>query len=44
MTIRKRLTLWYAAILIVSLLVMGFGTYEEISEQLRHSHRQLSLF
>lgn len=39
MTIRTRLTIWYAAILIVSLLVMGFGTYEEISEQLRHSHR-----
>jgi hypothetical protein len=38
MTIRRRLTLWYAGILIVSLLVIGFGTYQEISEQLRHSH------
>jgi signal transduction histidine kinase len=38
MTIRRRLTLWYAGILIVSLLVIGVGTYQEISEQLRHSH------
>ena len=30
MTIRTRLTLWYAGILMVSLLVIGFGTYEEI--------------
>ena len=36
MTIRTRLTLWYAGILILSLLVMGVGTYQEISEQLRH--------
>jgi signal transduction histidine kinase len=40
MTIRKRLTLWYAGILIGSLLVIGIGTYQEISEQLRHSHRR----
>jgi signal transduction histidine kinase len=40
MTIRKRLTLWYAGILIVSLLVMGVGTYQEISEQLRRSNRR----
>ena len=40
MTIRTRLTLWYAGILIASLLVIGFGTYLEISEQLRHSHRR----
>jgi signal transduction histidine kinase len=39
MTIRKRLTLWYAGVLIVSLLVIGVGTYQEISEQLRHDHR-----
>jgi signal transduction histidine kinase len=39
MTIRKRLTLWYAGILIVSLLVIGVGTYQEISEQLRNDHR-----
>jgi heavy metal sensor kinase len=38
MTIRTRLTFWYAGILIVSLLVIGFGTYEEISEQLRREH------
>jgi len=40
MTIRRRLTLWYAGILIASLLVIGLGTYQEISEQLRHSHRR----
>lgn len=38
MKIRTRLTLWYAAILIVSLAVIGAGTYQEISEQLRHDH------
>jgi signal transduction histidine kinase len=37
--IRTRLTWWYAGILIVSLLVMGLGTFREISEQLRHEHR-----
>ncbi len=40
MKIRTRLTLWYAAILIVSLVIMGAGTYQEISEQLRHEHRK----
>jgi signal transduction histidine kinase len=40
MTIRTRLTLWYAVVLTVSLLVIGFGTYTEISEQMRHSHRR----
>jgi signal transduction histidine kinase len=43
MTIRTRLTLWYAGILIASLLVIGFGTYREISEQVRkgqHRHSQ----
>lgn len=39
MTIRTRLTFWYAGILIVSLLVIGLGTYREIDEQLRHAHR-----
>jgi signal transduction histidine kinase len=39
MTIRRRLTLWYAGILILSLLVIGVGTYQEISEQLRLDHR-----
>jgi len=38
MKIRTRLTLWYAAILSVSLVVMGAGTYREISEQLHHDH------
>ena len=40
MTIRTRLTFWYAGILILSLLVIGFGTYREIDEQLRHEHRR----
>ena len=31
MKIRTRLTWWYAGILMVSLLVMGLGTYREIS-------------
>jgi signal transduction histidine kinase len=38
MKIRTRVTLWYAAILIVSLAIMGAGTYQEISEQLHHDH------
>ena len=40
MTIRARLTLWYAGILILSLLVIGIGTYREIDEQMRHDHRR----
>jgi len=40
MTIRMRLTLWYAGILILSLLVIGIGTYREIDEQMRHDHRR----
>ncbi len=38
MKIRTRLTIWYAAILIVSLLIMGAGTYQEIAEQLHIDH------
>ncbi len=38
MKIRARLTLWYAAILIVSLLIMGAGLYQELSEQLHLDH------
>jgi signal transduction histidine kinase len=40
MTIRTRLTLWFAAVFTLSLLVMGVGTFIEISEQLHHAHRQ----
>ena len=40
MTLRSRLTLWYAGILTVSLLVIGLGTYRELDEQLRHEHRR----
>jgi signal transduction histidine kinase len=39
MTIRTRLTLWYTAILVVSLLIMGSGTFIELAEQFRHFHR-----
>lgn len=39
MKIRTRLTCWFAAVLTVSLLVMSVGTFVEISEQLRKSHR-----
>ncbi len=40
MKLRTRITLWYSAILVVSLGIIGFGTYDEISEQMNHSHRQ----
>jgi signal transduction histidine kinase len=40
MKIRTRLTLWYATILVVSLIVMGIGTYEQIVEQLQIEHRR----
>lgn len=33
MKIRTRLTIWYAAILIISLMVIGVGTYYQIHEQ-----------
>ncbi len=39
MKIRTRLTVWYAAILIVSLIIIGAGTYREIAESMRHNHR-----
>jgi signal transduction histidine kinase len=38
MKIRTRLTLWYATILIVSLAIIGVGTYDEIAEQMEHRH------
>ncbi len=41
MKIRARLTVWYAAILTLSLLVMGFGLYRELSEPAKvHRHPQ----
>ena len=40
MKLRTRITLWYSAILVVSLGIIGLGTYDEISEQMSHSHRQ----
>jgi signal transduction histidine kinase len=39
MKIRTRLTLWYATILIVSLSLIGVGTYQEIAEQMEYHHR-----
>lgn len=36
MKIRTRLTFWYAAILIVSLLLIGVGAFHEIAEEMRH--------
>lgn len=39
MTIRTRLTLWFAAVLTISLLVMGVGTFLEVSEQMRYARR-----
>lgn len=38
MKIRTRLTLWYATILIVSLALIGAGTYQEIAEQMERTH------
>lgn len=40
MKIRTRVTLWYAAILAVSLIIMGVGTYNEIAEQMENEHRR----
>jgi len=40
MKIRTRLTLWYAVVLTASLLVIGLGTFHEISEQLHLDHRR----
>ena len=38
MKIRTRLTLWYATILIVSLALIGAGTYQQIVEQMERNH------
>jgi heavy metal sensor kinase len=44
MTIRARLTSWYAGILIASLLLMGVGTYREIHEQMvRHPNQHSAI-
>lgn len=42
MTIRTRLTLWYAVVLSGSLLLMSGGTFREIYEQLRHRDHERS--
>ncbi|HZL41851.1 MAG TPA: ATP-binding protein [Verrucomicrobiae bacterium] len=42
MTIRARLTIWYAGVLTVSLLLISGGAFQEIYEQLRHQHRPRS--
>lgn len=36
MTIRRRLTIWYGAVLTVSLLLIGGSTYQEFAERARH--------
>jgi signal transduction histidine kinase len=41
MTIRTRLTFWYAGILMLSLLIIGLGTYHEISEQLHRDPKKV---
>jgi signal transduction histidine kinase len=38
MTIRTRLTLWFAVVSVTALLVMAVGTYVEIAEQMHHHH------
>lgn len=38
MTIRTRLTFWFAAVLTIALLIMSIGTYVEIAEQMHHHH------
>ena len=40
MKIRTRVTIWFAVTLTVALLIIGIGTYSEISEQLQHDHRR----
>ena len=42
MMLRTRLTLWYAVVLTVSLVLISGGAFNEIYEQLRHSHRPSS--
>jgi signal transduction histidine kinase len=37
-TIRTRLTLWYAVVLAVSLLLISGGAFREIYEQMHHDH------
>jgi len=38
-TIRRRLTIWYAVVLAISLLLISWATYEEFAEQSEHGHR-----
>ncbi|HEX3798498.1 MAG TPA: ATP-binding protein [Verrucomicrobiae bacterium] len=40
MKIRTRLALWYAGVLMVSLLIISGGTFQELIEQLQHDHSQ----
>jgi len=40
MTLRARLSWWFAVVLTVSLLIIGLGTYRELDEQMRHNHRR----
>ena len=38
MKIRTRLTLWYAVILIASLVAIGLESFNEIAEAMQHKH------
>lgn len=40
MTIRRRLTIWYGAVLAVSLFLISAAAYQEFSEQSEHGHRE----
>jgi signal transduction histidine kinase len=42
MMLRTRLTLWYAVVLTASLVLISGGAFNEIYEQLRHSHHPRS--
>jgi len=42
MTIRTRLSLWYATIMFVSLLAMGVLTYRQFASERRKGQRQQS--
>ena len=38
MTIRSRLTIWYAMVLMISLLLISGGAFQELQEQFLHDH------
>ena len=40
MTIRRRLTIWYAAVLTISILLIGGSTYQEFAERAEHGRTE----